>query len=104
MSRPTLHAALNLTAATLLVLGWMAIRGRGVFATRGRDEGLHKRFMLAAVAVSTVFLASYVEYHATVGSVAFWGTGWLRALYLTILLPHIVLAAVIFAAIYVWIY
>ena len=94
MTRPTLHALLNLTAAVLLVLGWMAIRGRGAFSARGRDEALHKRLMLAAVAVSTVFLGSYVHYHATVGSVAFWGTGWLRMLYLAILLPHTVLAAV----------
>ncbi len=37
---PTLNAALNLTSATLLVLGYRAIRG-------GR-EAAHKRFMLAA--------------------------------------------------------
>lgn len=49
--------------------------------------------MTAALAVSAAFLGSYVEYHARVGSVPFWGGGWLRAVYLSILVPH-TLAAV----------
>ena len=93
MDRPALHAALNGTAAVLLVLGWLAIRGRGPWAA-GRDERAHKVLMLAAVGVSTVFLASYVQYHAVVGSVPFWGDGPLRTLYHAILLPHVVGAAV----------
>ncbi len=92
MTRPALHALLNGSASVLLVLGWMAIRGRGLFAVRGRDEALHKRFMLGALAFSAAFLASYLEYHATVGSVPFWGTGWIRTVYLAVLVPHIVLA------------
>ena len=48
--------------------------------------------MIAAVVVSAGFLASYLEYHASVGSVAFWGTGWIRTLYFAVLIPHIVLA------------
>lgn len=87
MERPAFHAALNATAAVLLVLGWLAIRGRGPWRA-GRDERAHKHCMLAAVAVSTVFLASYLQYHAQVGSVPFWGGGGLKALYLGILLPH----------------
>jgi uncharacterized membrane protein YozB (DUF420 family) len=39
-----------------------------------------------------VFLASYLEYHARVGSVPFWGRGWLRVVYLAILVPHTVAA------------
>lgn len=94
MSRPALHALLNLVAASLLVLGWMAIKGRAPVAAGGKDERLHKRLMLAALAVSALFLASYLDYHAEVGSVPFWGTGALRAAYLVVLVPHIVLAAV----------
>jgi len=48
--------------------------------------------MTGAFAVSTVFLASYLEYHARVGSVPFWGTGWLRTTYLAVLIPHTVAA------------
>lgn len=93
MSRPALHAVLNLIAATLLTLGWMAIKGRSPVAPRGKDERLHKRLMLAALAVSALFLASYLDYHADVGSVPFWGEGGIRTVYLVVLVPHIVLAA-----------
>ncbi len=94
MSQPAFHATLNALAAVLLCLGWMAIRGVGPWAAGGRRPTTHRNLMLAAFGVSTVFLASYLEYHARVGSVPFWGTGALRTLYLVVLVPHIVLAAV----------
>jgi len=92
VSRPALHALLNGSAAVLLTLGWMAITGRGLLARHGRDESLHKRLMLAAVLLSTVFLASYLEYHHRVGHVEFWGQGWLAVVYRLILIPHVILA------------
>ncbi len=94
MTRPAFHALLNLTAAVLLSLGWLAIKGRAPFAGRGPRPVTHRNLMLSAFGVSTVFLASYLEYHARVGSVPFWGGGWLRILYLSILAPHTVLAVV----------
>ncbi len=90
MSRPALHALLNGLAATCLLLGWMAIRGWAM----PRREGLHKGAMIAALLVSAVFLASYLDYHAAVGHVPFWGSGWLKVAYLAVLLPHIALAAI----------
>jgi uncharacterized membrane protein YozB (DUF420 family) len=84
---PSLNALLNGTSAILLVAGYRAIRRRDVHA--------HRRYMLAAFAASTVFLASYVRYHAAVGSVPFTGTGWVRTLYFAILIPHVILAAAI---------
>lgn len=51
--------------------------------------------MIAAFLVSSLFLASYLYYHYQVGSVAFTGQGWVRGAYFTILITHIVLAAVI---------
>ena len=99
MSQPALHAVLNGTAATLLVLGWCAIRGKGPFAGRGKDERLHRNLMLAAVGVSGVFLASYLHYHERVGHVPFWGTGAIRTVYLAILVPHIILAVAMVPAI-----
>jgi putative membrane protein len=92
MDRPAFHASLNATAAVLLSLGWLAIRGAGPWR-RGHSERAHIRLMLAAFAVSTVFLASYVDYHLRVGRVEFWGTGWLRSTYFAILVPHTILAA-----------
>jgi uncharacterized membrane protein YozB (DUF420 family) len=84
---PALNAALNATSAVLLLVGWRLIR-RGHIAA-------HRRTMLAAVATSTLFLASYLVYHAQVGSVRFQGKGPLRAVYFTILISHTILAAAI---------
>ena len=84
---PTLNAALNASAAACLVAGFLFIRKKNVAA--------HRACMLAACAISTVFLGSYLLHHAQVGSVPFRGTGAVRSLYLAILLPHVVLAAVI---------
>jgi uncharacterized membrane protein YozB (DUF420 family) len=82
-----LNAVLNGTAASLLLAGWLLIRS-------GRREA-HRRVMLAALACSALFLASYLVYHFQVGSVRFRGQGALRTVYLTILLTHTVLAVVI---------
>jgi uncharacterized membrane protein YozB (DUF420 family) len=84
---PTLNAMLNASAAVVLVLGFTAIR-------RGRVS-LHRACMLTAVGLSALFLVSYLVYHAAVGSRPYAGTGWMRTLYLTILLTHTVLAVVI---------
>jgi uncharacterized membrane protein YozB (DUF420 family) len=81
---PALNAALNGTAATLLVIGYVLIR-RGQAAR-------HRRVMIAAFIASTLFLVSYVIYHANVGSRPFPGRGGVRLFYFTILLTHIVLA------------
>lgn len=51
--------------------------------------------MLCAVLTSVAFLVSYLVYHFTVGSVRYRGTGWLRALYLSILLTHTIAALAI---------
>lgn len=81
---PTLNASLNLLSFLCLLAGYRFIRARRIEA--------HRRAMLAAFSVSSLFLLSYVGYHSVVGSVAFGGTGWIRTLYFAILLPHTVLA------------
>jgi putative membrane protein len=85
MFLPTLNAALNLTAVTLLVLGVRAIR-------RG-DESRHKRLMCSALGVSAAFLVSYVTHHLTSEPTRFQGEGVARGVYLAVLLSHTVLAA-----------
>jgi putative membrane protein len=82
---PAVNAVLNGTAALLLVAGWWNIR-------RGRID-VHRRLMLGAFTTSVLFLVSYVTYHAQAGSRPFGGSGWIRVVYFTILLTHIVLAA-----------
>jgi uncharacterized membrane protein YozB (DUF420 family) len=84
---PALNATLNATAGTLLVIGYILIR-------RGHVRQ-HRRVMIAAFTASTLFLISYLVYHANVGSRPFPGRGGMRTLYLTILVTHIVLAIVI---------
>jgi uncharacterized membrane protein YozB (DUF420 family) len=51
--------------------------------------------MLAAFATSTVFLGCYLVYHAQVGSVPFTRQGFVRPVYFTILITHVVLAAAV---------
>ena len=51
--------------------------------------------MVLAISTSTLFLISYLYYHAHIGSYHFRGHGWARPLYFTILTTHTILAAVI---------
>jgi putative membrane protein len=55
----------------------------------------HRRVMIAAFTTSTLFLVSYVVYHANIGSKPFPGRGAMRTIYFTILVTHIILAIVI---------
>ena len=82
---PSVNAALNALSAVLLFAGWRAIRG-------GRRD-LHRALMLSACGSSTLFLASYLTRIALTGTHRFPGAGLLRALYLTILTSHTLLAA-----------
>jgi uncharacterized membrane protein YozB (DUF420 family) len=84
---PALNATLNGLAAVFLTAGYLLIRS-------GRPLA-HKRCMLAALATSTVFLISYLVYHANVGSRPYQGQGAIRLVYFTILLTHVVLAAAV---------
>ena len=82
---PALNAALNATSALFLVLAYRAIRRKEV--------SRHRRLMLTAATISALFLVSYLTYHARVGSVRFTYPGPVRAVYLTILASHTLLAA-----------
>ena len=82
---PAINALLNSSCAVLLLSGYVAIKQRRI--------RLHLRLMSAALACSTVFLASYLYYHYHVGSVRYEGPA--RPLYLAILLSHTALAALV---------
>lgn len=84
---PGLNATLNGTTAVLLSLGYVMIRRRNILA--------HKACMLSALVVSTLFLASYLYYHAHAGIRRFEGQGWIRPVYFAILISHTVLAAAV---------
>jgi uncharacterized membrane protein YozB (DUF420 family) len=84
---PIINASLNGASAVLLLTAHSMIK-------RGRMAA-HRTLMLTAVATSSLFLASYLYYHAHVGSVPFQGQGWSRPVYFTILISHTILAAAI---------
>jgi putative membrane protein len=84
---PAVNATLNGVAGVLLLIGFLLIRSRRI--------DLHRRFMIAAFVASALFLVSYLVYHAQVGSVRFTRQGFVRPLYFTILITHVVLAAAV---------
>ena len=83
----TLNAFLNASATVCLVFGWVFIKTGNVL--------LHRRSMLAAFGISSMFLLTYLLHHAQVGSVPFRGTGTLRVVYFSLLIPHILLSAAV---------
>ena len=81
------NAALN--AATIVFLGmglWFILRG---------DRRRHRATMLAALAVSAMFLVTYLIYHFNAGLAKFGGEGAIRPIYFTVLALHVVAAVVI---------
>ena len=84
---PTVNATLNAVSGIFLFAGYLLIRRRHIIA--------HRNAMLGAFASSTLFLISYLTYHAHAGSRPFSGQGPIRAVYFAVLITHVVLAAVI---------
>jgi putative membrane protein len=84
---PALNATLNGISAILLVIAFIFIKRKNITA--------HRRTMLAAFATSALFLTSYLIYHANIGSKPYPGTGVMRTVYFSILIPHVILAAVV---------
>ena len=83
---PALNACLNSAACLLLLLGYRAIK-------RGYRQR-HRNLMVCALVVSALFLTSYLTYHFHFGHKVFPELGWIKSLYLAILIPHVILAVV----------
>lgn len=84
---PPVNATLNSITTVLLVIGFLLIKS-------GRKDA-HRRVMVGALVSSTLFLVCYLVYHYGAGSVKFpreYPVA--RRIYLAILVPHIILAAV----------
>jgi uncharacterized membrane protein YozB (DUF420 family) len=86
---PALNATLNALATVLLLWG-------RALAKRGRVEA-HKRVMLSAFGVSSVFLASYIAHKVSRSfqNTTFNATGAAKTAYLVLLASHVVLAALV---------
>jgi putative membrane protein len=93
---PSVNATLNTLSAVFLALGYYFIRQKNVPA--------HKKCMLSAFATSSVFLVSYITYHAIHGVVHFTGQGLVRPFYFSLLGTHTVLAAVIVPLVLITLY
>ena len=85
---PAINASLNLISTLFLSAGWYFIRS-GYWRR-------HVACMIPALVSSTLFLVGYVVYHAHVGerSTHFTAQGIIRPIYFTMLISHIILAAV----------
>ena len=82
---PHVNASLNATA--MVLLGY----ARVMIAQRRIER--HRRAMLAALAVSALFLVTYITYHYAAPICVFRGQGWIRPVYYFLLVSHVVLAA-----------
>jgi uncharacterized membrane protein YozB (DUF420 family) len=96
---PTLNAVLNGFSTILLLFGFIYIK-------KGLPD-IHKKFMIAAIVSSALFLTSYLIYHYRVGSVPYPYQDWTRPVYFAILIPHVILAAImvpfiLLAIFYAW--
>jgi putative membrane protein len=84
---PHVNAVLNTLSTILLLIGFAFIRS-------GNRE-IHRTFMIAAIIVSAIFLASYLTYHFMAPIFVFPGTGWTVPAYYTLLITHVILATVV---------
>lgn len=84
---PKFHAIINFTTTILLLLG--------LFFIKQNKIGFHKACMGTAIALSAIFLCSYVFYHTISEPTGFGGEGMVKPIYYFILITHIILAAII---------
>jgi len=83
---PSVNATLNGASAVWIVLGYRSIKKRNI--------ALHRFSMQAAFVTSTIFLVCYLTRVYLTGTHRYPGDGWMRTLYLGILLTHTTLAVV----------
>lgn len=76
------NAFLNAVSVVFLALGYHFIK-------KG-DRERHKKMMLSALAASGLFLVSYVIYKLNSGFAQFGGEGFIRPVYFTLLIVHVI--------------
>lgn len=94
---PFINACINSAVSLLLVIGYLIIKGT-------KNKKWHQFFMLSSFVLSACFLVSYVLYHMVMPHTEYCRVGVIKIIYLTLLLTHIVLAAVILPLILYTIY
>lgn len=84
---PLINTSLILISGFFLVLGYYFIRRKRVVP--------HRRCMLTATVFAGLFLVVYVARWVLLGTTLFTGEGWVRFVYLAILISHVILATLI---------
>jgi putative membrane protein len=83
---PSINATLNGLSAVWIVVGYRSIKQKNI--------PLHRFSMQAAFITSSIFLICYLTRVYLTGTHRYPGDGWMRTLYLGILLTHTILAVV----------
>lgn len=84
---PLFHAVLNGSTALLLMVGY--------FFVSIKEYKMHRKLMIMAFILSSIFLVSYVISKISNDPVPYGGTGAIRYVYYFILITHITLSAII---------
>ena len=84
---PKLNALINATCSVLLIISLYHIKNKNVI--------MHKKLNLITFVLSSIFLLSYVTFHSFGVETKFPADNPIRPLYLTILISHIILAALV---------
>ncbi|HMU08390.1 MAG TPA: DUF420 domain-containing protein [Ferruginibacter sp.] len=81
------NAVINSIVAVLLVAG--------LVTAKQKDYRSHRQIMLFAIALSVLFLVSYICHHLLAGETKFAGEGISKTIYYIILFTHIPLAGIV---------
>lgn len=84
---PKIYAAINFTTFLLLVAALVLIKNGNMI--------WHERIIKVCVAMTTLFLILYITYHSTTDSTHFGGEGWIKYVYFSILISHIMLSVLV---------
>jgi len=84
---PKLNAMINGTCSVLLLIS--------LFQIKSGNINTHKALNITTFVLSSLFLVSYIIFHATGIKTSYGGEGAIKALYYFILITHIILAAVV---------
>lgn len=84
---PKLNAIINGTCSVLLLISLYQIKGGNIQT--------HKALNITTFILSSLFLVSYIIFHATGIRTSFGGEGLIKYIYYFILITHIILAAIV---------
>ena len=85
---PPVYSAMNALSAVILLIAYWHIKNKRV-----RE---HQKMMTIAMSTSFIFLLCYVLYHITTPETLYCKEGIIRYVYFSLLITHVVLAAVSF--------